>query len=130
MTLTLRDFADIFSKKRALILGVALQFIVMPLAGLGVSRLLNLNDELTTSVMLVGTSAGGTASNVLAYLARLSGSRERCAVGEYDAMLDAAIHRIDADAYVAVYRAKSAGTGDRYADRPRKNHARTASRRR
>ena len=70
MTLTLRDFADIFSKKRALILGVALQFIVMPLAGLGVSRLLNLNDELTAGMMLVGTSAGGTASNVITYLAR------------------------------------------------------------
>ena len=70
MTLKLRDFTDIFNKKRALILGVALQFIVMPLAGLGVSRLLNLNDELTAGMMLVGTSAGGTASNVITYLAR------------------------------------------------------------
>ena len=70
MTLTLRDFTDIFKKKRALALGVALQFIVMPLAGLGVSRLLNLNDELTAGMMLVGTSAGGTASNVITYLAR------------------------------------------------------------
>ena len=70
MTLTLRDFTDIFNKKRALALGVALQFIVMPLAGLGVSRLLNLNDELTAGMMLVGTSAGGTASNVITYLAR------------------------------------------------------------
>lgn len=70
MTLTLRDFCEIFTKKGALALGVCLQFIVMPLVAFVVSRVLNLDNELTAGMMLVGASAGGTASNVITYLAR------------------------------------------------------------
>ncbi|MCD8213297.1 MAG: bile acid:sodium symporter family protein [Campylobacter sp.] len=70
MTLTLKDFKEVFVKKYALALGVALQFIVMPLAALGISLLFNLQRELMIGMMLVGTSAGGTASNVITYLAK------------------------------------------------------------
>ncbi|MBR8466076.1 bile acid:sodium symporter family protein [Campylobacter sp. faydin G-140] len=70
MTLTLNDFNGVFDKKYALLLGISLQFIIMPLAALGISIAFDLGKDLVVGMMLVGTSAGGTASNVITYLAR------------------------------------------------------------
>jgi len=47
-----------------------LQFTVMPLMALLIARLFQLNSELTTGLVLVGSVAGGTASNVITLLAR------------------------------------------------------------
>ena len=42
----------------------------MPFAGLFIAQLLNLPVELTVGMILAGSVAGGTASNVLCYLAK------------------------------------------------------------
>ncbi|MBE3606766.1 bile acid:sodium symporter family protein [Campylobacter sp. RM13119] len=70
MTLTFNDFRDIFYKKSALGIGITLQFVVMPIVALGVSMMFGLENELMVGMMLVGTSAGGTASNVITYIAK------------------------------------------------------------
>lgn len=72
MGLTLRpeDFIRIRQYRWAIALGMLLQFSVMPLVALGLSILLALNQELTTGMVLVGSVAGGTASNVMTFLAR------------------------------------------------------------
>lgn len=70
LTLTPQDFVNLKHCKSAVLAGVALQFSVMPLIALGVARLLGLDDDLTVGLVLVGSVAGGTASNVITYLAR------------------------------------------------------------
>ncbi|MEU0313544.1 bile acid:sodium symporter family protein [Nocardioides sp. NPDC006273] len=70
MTLRPRDFAIIGRRPWALLLGVAAQFTVMPLLGWGIANALSLSAVLTAGMILVGCSPGGTASNVMVFLAR------------------------------------------------------------
>lgn len=70
ITLTLDQFRDVLKRPQILGLGVFMQYSIMPLAALLVSRLLELSTELTIGMILVGSSPGGTASNVVCYLAR------------------------------------------------------------
>ncbi len=53
-----------------LALGAALQFGLMPLIAWAVATLLGLSPELAAGLILVGACPGGTASNVICYLAR------------------------------------------------------------
>ncbi|BCX80214.1 bile acid:sodium symporter family protein [Campylobacter sp. 19-13652] len=71
LSLSTRDFCELFmQKKGALVLGAVLQFSVMPFLAWIISLFLGLDDALTIGMMLVGTTAGGTASNVMTYLAK------------------------------------------------------------
>ena len=72
MGLTLRpvDFALVAKRPVPIVVGVAAQYIVMPLLALVVSWFLQLPPELAAGVILVGCAPGGTASNVVSYLAR------------------------------------------------------------
>jgi bile acid:Na+ symporter, BASS family len=70
LTLGPADFIAVLSRKRAVAAGMALQFSIMPLSALLLSLAFGLDAELTTGMVLVGTVAGGTASNVMTYLAR------------------------------------------------------------
>lgn len=70
LTLTLDDFARILKMPKLIVLGVLLQFGLMPLAAWGIALLLGLAPLLTAGMVLVGASPGGTASNVVCYLAR------------------------------------------------------------
>ncbi len=69
MTLSARDFKNALARPRDVAVGVAAQFTVMPLVAYGLARLLELPPELAVGVILVGTCPGGTASNVVTYLA-------------------------------------------------------------
>ncbi|XPV75722.1 MAG: bile acid:sodium symporter family protein [Desulfovibrio sp.] len=69
VTLTVEDFKRVFLRPLPIGVGVFLQFGVMPLMALLVSRLLDLPLDLTVGMVLVGSVAGGTASNVITYLA-------------------------------------------------------------
>lgn len=70
LTLTLPDFALVARRPLPVLLGVVAQYVIMPLVGLGVSVLLQLPPDLAAGVILVGCAPGGTASNVIAYLAK------------------------------------------------------------
>ncbi|APC36280.1 MULTISPECIES: bile acid:sodium symporter family protein [Nocardiopsis] len=72
MGLTMRpvDFAIVARHPKAVVLGVLAQYTVMPLLGWGIAHLLNLPPLLVVGMILVGSSPGGTASNVIVYLAR------------------------------------------------------------
>nr|WP_163501910.1 bile acid:sodium symporter family protein [Halomonas socia] len=69
LTLSKQDFLGVIKAPLPVGIGVLLQFVVMPLAALGVSLALGLSPELTTGMVLVGATAGGTASNVMTWLA-------------------------------------------------------------
>ncbi|CAG9295985.1 bile acid:sodium symporter family protein [Celerinatantimonas diazotrophica] len=72
MGLTLRgkDFLNVAHSKRAIITGLILQFTVMPFSAVLISHLLNFDTNLTVGMVLVGSVAGGTSSNVMCYLAK------------------------------------------------------------
>lgn len=70
MTLRLKDFSMVFSQPRALLLGLLAQFGCMPLLAFALCHLFALPPDLAMGVILVGTAPGGTASNVLTFIAR------------------------------------------------------------
>ncbi|KAA6184457.1 bile acid:sodium symporter family protein [Thiohalocapsa marina] len=70
MTLTWQHFAEVLRRPGRIGLGLALQYLVMPLAALGIALALQLPPELVAGLVLLGASPGGTASNVVCYLAR------------------------------------------------------------
>jgi len=72
MGLTLRP-ADLMALKNAgrpLLLGVTLQFLIMPISAFLLADLAGLPRELAVGMILVGAAPGGTASNVVTWLAR------------------------------------------------------------
>ncbi|MCW7554712.1 bile acid:sodium symporter family protein [Endozoicomonas gorgoniicola] len=69
LTLTIADLREALTDVRPLVMGVCLQFILMPLLAYIISMNFSLSRELLVGMILVGTAPGGTASNVLAYLA-------------------------------------------------------------
>jgi BASS family bile acid:Na+ symporter len=70
LTLQMEDFRIVFSRPRDVIIGCVAQFTVMPLLALGLTRLFALDEALALGVILVGCCPGGTASNVITYLAK------------------------------------------------------------
>lgn len=70
MTLNFQDFKRVLQRPWEVLLGVAAQFLIMPLAAWFLVWLFALPPELAIGVVLVGTCPGGTASNVISYLAR------------------------------------------------------------
>jgi BASS family bile acid:Na+ symporter len=70
LTLTQKDFKRISKKPKAVFIGVLLQFLLMPVLALTLAGMLQLSNQLTAGMVLVGSCAGGTASNVMTYLAK------------------------------------------------------------
>ena len=70
LALNLQDFKIVFSRPKDVIIGCLAQFTIMPLLALGLSRLFSLDEALALGVILVGCCPGGTASNVITYLAK------------------------------------------------------------
>lgn len=70
MTLSKADFIRVLNRKAVVSLGVAIQFVVMPLIAFLMAKLFGLSNELLVGMVLVGSASGGTASNVICYLAR------------------------------------------------------------
>ena len=70
LTLTLADFRRVFSIPFALLGGVTLQFVVMPFLGWSIGHLMALPRDIAVGLVLVACCPGGTASNVVAFLAR------------------------------------------------------------
>lgn len=68
-TLSGRDFIDAAKNPKAVGIGMLLQFTLMPLLAYCVGKLLNLPQEQFIGLVLTGSVAGGTASNVITYLA-------------------------------------------------------------
>lgn len=70
MTLSFDDFRDCLKIPRWIGLGVAGQFVIMPFLGWAVATVSGLPSEFKLGIILVSCCPGGTASNVVTYLAR------------------------------------------------------------
>lgn len=70
LTLTFDDYRGLLTMPRAFVAGLALQYTVMPLSGFAVAKLLGLEPGLAVGLILVACCPGGTASNIVTYIAR------------------------------------------------------------
>jgi BASS family bile acid:Na+ symporter len=70
LTLHVADFKRALKMPRLIASGIALQYSVMPASAFIISVVFGLDPVLTAGMVLVGASPGGTASNVICYLAR------------------------------------------------------------
>lgn len=69
-SLTPADFKIVTRRPRMLLVGFLSQFGFMPLIGLGLSLVLNLDPALAIALVLIGSLPGGTTSNMFSYFAR------------------------------------------------------------
>ncbi|MBV6684853.1 bile acid:sodium symporter family protein [Bacillus sp. JRC01] len=72
MGLTLKpvDFQLVVKKPLPVIVGILAQFLIMPLGALLIVYVLGLSGQLAAGLVLLGSVPGGTASNVMVYLAK------------------------------------------------------------
>jgi BASS family bile acid:Na+ symporter len=70
ITLSLDDFRGVARMPRAVALGFVAQYSIMPLTGYTIARALELPTPFAVGLILVACCPGGTASNVVTYLAR------------------------------------------------------------
>ena len=70
LTITPKDFAMVFINPRDVICGSIAQFVIMPLIAYFLCYFFKLDPALSVGVVLVGTCPGGTASNVITFLAK------------------------------------------------------------
>lgn len=70
LTLNLQDFKIVFSRPKDILIGCLSQFTIMPLLAWSLARIFSLDEALALGVVLVGCCPGGTASNVITYLAK------------------------------------------------------------
>jgi BASS family bile acid:Na+ symporter len=70
LTLRWQDFTRVLAMPRLIALGATLQFALMPFFAWLIATLFGFEPLLAAGMILVGTSPGGTASNVVCFLAR------------------------------------------------------------
>ena len=70
MTMTLADFKGVLQSPKAVCIGVIAQFVLMPSLAYLLCQLFQLPAEIAVGVILVGCCPGGTASNVITYMAK------------------------------------------------------------
>ena len=69
LTIRAEDFKIVFSRPKEILAGCVAQYTVMPLGAWLLSVFLGLEPDLAIGVILVGCCPGGTASNVITYIA-------------------------------------------------------------
>ena len=68
LSLTTRDFRNIFMHPKAVILGLVSQMIVLPLFAMLVAQFSGLSDELKVGLVLIAACPGGAVSNLITHL--------------------------------------------------------------
>ena len=69
-TLKVDDFINVFKNPKAIGVGISAQYVIMPLMALTLASAFSLDTALTAGIILVGTVPGGTASDVITFLAK------------------------------------------------------------
>jgi bile acid:Na+ symporter, BASS family len=64
------DFVGVVKSPKAVFVGLACQFTIMPFMSAGLALAFGLAPEIAAGVVLIGSSPSGLASNVMAYIAK------------------------------------------------------------
>lgn len=70
LTMKKDDFRVVLTRPKDIFIGCLAQFTIMPMLAFLLARTMNLPPELAVGLVLLGTCPGGTASNVMTYLAK------------------------------------------------------------
>ena len=68
--LSFHDFFNVVTNPKTVIFGILMQFVMMPLIAVILTQAIHIQPEFAVGMLLVGCCPGGTASNVLTYLAK------------------------------------------------------------
>ena len=68
--MSLRDLAALGHMTYGVVIGVVLQFTIMPLVGYGLAVGFGFPPEIAAGIVLIGSCSSGLASNVMSYLAK------------------------------------------------------------
>lgn len=69
-TLSLSEFSRVLKMPWAVLIGLLLQFTIMPLSGYTLAKLFGFESAIAAGVILVGSCPGGVASNLMTYLSK------------------------------------------------------------
>ena len=69
LTIKMEDFRIVFSRPKEVVIGAVAQYTIMPVVAWILCKVMNLPADLALGVILVGCCPGGTASNVITYIA-------------------------------------------------------------
>ena len=69
-TLKADDFINVFKNPKAIGVGITAQYVIMPVIALTLASAFSLDTALTIGLVLVGTVPGGTASDVITFIAK------------------------------------------------------------
>ena len=70
LTMSLEDFRLVLTRPKDVFYGVFFRYLIMPLVGFGVAKLLGLPPALAAGMVLLGAAPSGTGSNVMTYIAK------------------------------------------------------------
>jgi bile acid:Na+ symporter, BASS family len=68
--MSMKDFVGVLKMPWGVMVAVGCQFLVMPLSGWALTKMVPLPDEIAAGVILIGCCSSGLASNVMCYIAR------------------------------------------------------------
>jgi BASS family bile acid:Na+ symporter len=68
-TLSVADFTRVLAMPWPVVVGIVLQYAVMPFVGFGLAKGFGFEPEIAAGIVLIGSAPGGVASNVINYLA-------------------------------------------------------------
>lgn len=69
-TLTIGDFSRVLKMPRAVLIGIFLQFSIMPVVGFGLAKAFGFEPAVAAGVILIGACPGGVASNLMTFLSK------------------------------------------------------------
>ena len=72
MTLKIEDFKFILQNPKNVLIGAIAQFTIMPLIAFANTKIFLFPPEIAIGIILVGACPGGTASNVMTFLAKVT----------------------------------------------------------
>jgi len=69
-SMSFNDFAGVVKMPKSVLVGMLCQYTIMPILGFTLATSLGFSGEIAAGIVLIGSSPGGLASNVMAYLAK------------------------------------------------------------
>lgn len=70
LTMSFEDFRLVLTRPKDVFYGVFFRYLIMPLVGFGVAKMLALPPALAAGMVLLGTCPSGTGSNVMTYISK------------------------------------------------------------
>lgn len=68
LSVTLGDFKNVFLRPRAVVTGIILQILLLPLIGFGIALLTNIDPYFKVGLIIIAACPGGATSNLITYL--------------------------------------------------------------